>query len=155
MKKTILILTVLCFGLSSQAQKIKEKDILGTWKLVLNVEEAIEKEADDADTMLEEVFINAISGLVGGIIDDIDIYFEFEKDNEVKITVNAYDESETEYGRWFINKRGYLEIEDVDMDDDDGRFNIDADDDEWKLVDGILVTDEHEDDRTVYMAKVD
>ena len=153
MKKTILILTILCFGFSGQAQKINEKDILGTWKLILNVEEAIEEEAEEADTMLEEVFINAISGFVGGIIDDIDIYFEFKKNNEVKITVNAYDESETDYGKWFINKRGYLEIEDID--DDNDRFNIDADDDEWKLVDGILVTDEHEDDRTVYMAKVE
>jgi len=104
--------------------------------------------------MLEEVFINAISGFVGGIMDDIDIYFEFRKNNELKITVNAYDKSETEYGTWFINKNGYLEMEDID-DDDDDNFSINADDDEWKLVDGILVTDEYEDNKNVYMAKVD
>ena len=70
----------------------------------------------------------------------------------MKITVNAYDETDTGYGKWFINKRGYLEIEDIENDNDN--FNIDADDDEWMLIDGILVSDEHEDDRSVYMAKV-
>ena len=153
MTKTILIATVLFFGFSAQAQKVKEKDLIGTWKLVIDIEEAMDEEADEADTMLEEVFINAISGFVGGILDDIDIYFEFREDNELKITVNAYDETETEYGSWYINKKGYLEIDDIE--DDDDKFNIDADDDEWKLVDGVLVPDDHEDDRTVYMAKVD
>ncbi|MBC6400204.1 MAG: hypothetical protein GDA51_10085 [Ekhidna sp.] len=148
MKKTILILTILCFGFSSQAQKVKEKDILGTWKLILNIEEAIKEEADDADTMLEEVFINVISGFISGIIDDIDIYFEFKENNKLKITLNTDEESETEYGKWFINKRGYLQIEDVDDNDI-------VNDDEWKLIDGILVTDDYEDDKDVYMAKVD
>lgn len=153
MKKTILLLMALCIGFLSEAQKVKEKDIIGTWKLIIDIEEEMDEEAEEADSMLEEVFIKAISGFVGGIMEDIEIYFEFRDDNELKITVNAYDETETEYGRWFINKRGYLEIEDIDNDNDS--FNIDADDDEWKLVDGILVSDEHEEDRTVYMARVD
>lgn len=132
---------------------MKEKDVIGTWKLVIDIEEEMDKEAEDADTMLEEVFIKAISGFVGGILEDIDMYFEFREDGELKITVNAYDETETEYGKWFINRRGYLEIEDID--DDGDHFNIEADDDEWKLIDGILVSDEHEDDRSVYMTRVD
>ena len=85
-------------------------------------------------------------------MDDLDIYFDFRADNEVKITVYAYDEKETEYGKWYINKRGYLEIEDVD---DNDHISFDNDDDEWKLIDGILVSDDHEDDRTVYMTRVD
>ena len=144
---------ILALGFSSYAQKVKEKDILGTWKLVIDVEGAMDQEADEADNMLEEIFIKAISGFVGGIMDDIDIYFEFRKDNELKITVNAYDETETDYGKWFINKRGYLELEDID--DDNDNFNIDAEDDEWKLIDGLLVSDDHEDDRTVYMTRID
>jgi len=65
----------------------------------------------------------------------------------------SYDETETEYGTWFINKCGYLEIEDID--NDEGGLNIDTDDEEWKLIDGILVSEEHEDDRSVYMTRVD
>lgn len=145
-------MTVFSIGYFSNGQKIKEKDVIGTWKLVIDIEKEMEEEADEADTMLEEVFIKAISGFVDGILDDIEIYFDFREDNELKITVNAYDETETEYGRWFINRRGFLEIEDID--DDDDRFSIDADDEEWKLIDGLLVSDEHEDNRNVYMTRV-
>ena len=152
MKRTITLLTVaLCLAFVSQAQKVTEKDIIGTWKLVIDIEEEMEEEADEADTMLEEVFIKAISGFVGGIMDDIEIYFEFQADNDLKITVNAFDEVETERGSWYINRRGYLVIEDLDDDDD---FNISTDDDEWKLVDGILISDEHEKNRSVYMTRV-
>lgn len=152
--KRILILFTAVFLLSytTQAQKVKERDIIGTWKLVINIEKEMEEEAEDADTMLEEVFIKAISGFVDGIMDDIEIFFEFQADNDLKITVNAYDETETERGSWYINDRGYLIIEDFEDDDDD--FNITSDDDEWKLIDGILVSDEHEKDRTVYMTRV-
>lgn len=154
MKRTIALF-IMALGLTMvvQAQKVQEKDIIGTWKLVIDIEEEMEEEAEDADTMLEEVFIKAISGFVGGIMEDIEIYFEFQRDNDVRITVNAYDETETEKGTWYINRRGYLVIEDVD--DDDDNFTISTDDDEWKLIDGILVSDEHEKNRSVYMTKVD
>ena len=154
MKRTItLFVFAFCVAFVSDAQKVKERDIIGTWKLVIDIEEEMEEEAEDADTMLEEVFIKAISGFVGGIMEDIEIYFEFQADNDLKITVNAYDETETERGSWYINKRGYLVIDDIEDDDDD--FHISSDDDEWKLIDGILVSNEHEDDRTVYMTKVE
>ncbi|MEO1253491.1 MAG: hypothetical protein AAFY41_01215 [Bacteroidota bacterium] len=151
MKKTTLLLS-LFVGIifTTHAQKIKEKDIIGTWKLIINVEEEMEEEAEDADTMLEEVFIKAISGFVGGILEDIEIYFEFKRNNDLKITVNAYGETETEYGTWSINRRGYLEIDEIEGDD----FHIEANGDERKMVDGILVSDDHEKDRNVYMAKV-
>lgn len=151
MKKTVILLAALCFGFFAQAQKVKEKDIIGTWKLVIDIEEEMEDEADEADTMLEEIFIKAISGVVGGILEDVEIYFDFRPDNELKITVNAYDDTETEYGKWFINRRGYLEIEDID----DNDFSIDTDDDEWRLIDGLLISEDHLDDRNVYMARVD
>jgi len=150
MKKTILTLFVLYFGCLSQAQKIKEKDVLGVWKLVLNIEKAIEEEAEDADTMLEEAFINAISGLIGGIMDNIDIYFEFKENNKLRITVNTDDESETAYGKWFISKSGCLQTEGFDGDN----FDIDTGN-EWKLTDGILVAKDYEENRSVYMTKVD
>lgn len=150
--KKILFLTALAFVVSnSYAQRIKEKDLLGTWDLVLNVEEAIEKEADDSDTMMEKVLINVISGFVGGIIDDIDISFEFKSSNRLKIVVSAYGETETEYGKWRINSRGNLEIDDIE--DEDNRLNFNSDDDEWVLLNGLLVPEDEKDDRTVYMKK--
>ena len=152
--KAVTILSlILLLGFSTQAQKVKEKDILGTWKLVIDVEKELDDEADEAETLLEEVIIKSVSGLVSGILENIDIYFEFQKDNELEITVKAYGEVERERGTWYINKRGYLVIEDIESDDD--RFNISADDDEWKLVDGLLVSDDDDDDKNVYMTRVD
>lgn len=149
---TLLSLTLL-LGFSTQAQKVDEKDVLGTWKLVIEIEDKLDKEADEADTILEEIIIKSVSGLVSGVLENIEIYFEFEKRGDLTVTVKAYDEVEEDQGTWYINKRGYLVIEDID--DDDDKFSISADDDEWKLIDGLLVSDEHEDDRNVYMIRVD
>lgn len=155
MKSKILTLLslILLLGFSVQAQKVEEKDILGTWKLVIDIEEEMDDEADEADTILEEIIIKSVSGIVSGVMENIDIYFEFKKRGVVNVTVNAYDDVEEDEGTWYINRRGYLVIEDID--DDDDKFSISADDDEWKLIDGLLISEEHEDDRNVYMTKVD
>ncbi len=153
LRSLTLLSLILLLGYSTQAQKVQEKDILGTWKLVIDIEEELDNEADEADTMLEEIIIKSVSGLVSGIMENIDIYFEFKKGGRVNVTVDAYDEVEEEKGTWYINKRGYLVIEDID--NDDNNIHISADDDEWKLIDGLLISDDHEDDRNVYMTKVD
>lgn len=152
--KTLTILSlILLLGFSAQAQKVKQKDILGTWKLVIDVEKELDDEAEEAETLLEEVIIKSVSGLVTGILDNIDIYFEFERDGELELTVKAYGEVERERGTWYINKRGYLVIEDINNDDD--RFNISTDNDEWRMLDGVLVSDDHDSDDNVYMTRVD
>ena len=97
--KTLTILSlVLLLGFSTQAQKVQEKDVIGTWKLVIDIDDELEEEAENADNVLEEVIIKSVSGLVSGIMDNIDIYFEFQKNNEVMITVDAFGEIEEEKG---------------------------------------------------------
>lgn len=154
LKVLTLLSLILLLGFSTQAQKVEERDVLGTWKLVIDIEDEMDEEAEEAETLLEEVIIKSVSGIVAGVMDNIDIYFEFQKRNNLLITVRAYGEVEEEEGNWYINRRGYLVIEDID-DDEDEYFNISAGDDEWKLIDGLLISDEHEDDRNVYMTKVD
>ena len=157
MKRKLTTLLCLSLGIafSTHAQEVKEKDILGTWKMVIDIDEELDQEAEEADTYLEEIIIKSVSGLVDGIMGNIDIYFDFQRNNDLLITVKAFGEVEEDEARWFINHRGYLEIEDVDDDDDDDGFNISSDDDEWKLIDGLLISDDHEDDRNVYMTRVD
>ena len=138
LKALTLLSLILLLGFSSQAQKVEEKDILGTWKLVIDIEDELDDEADEADTILEEIIIKSVSGIVSGVMENIDIYFEFKKGGRLNLTVNAYDETEEEKGTWYINRRGYLVIEDID--DDDNDFHISADDDEWKLIDGLLIS---------------
>ena len=151
-KTLTLICLTLFLGIGAQAQKIQERDILGTWKLVIDVEDELDEEAEDAETLLEEVIIKSVSGILAGVLDNVDIYFEFQKRNNVLITVKAYGEVEEEKGKWYINRRGNLEIEDID--DDNDHFNISTDDDEWKLIDGLLISEDHEDDRNVFMTRV-
>lgn len=153
LKALTLLSLILLLGFSTQAQKVEEKDVLGTWKLIIDIENEMDEEADEAETLLEEVIIKSVSGLVSGVLENVEIYFEFRKRNKVIVTVDAYGDVEEDEGTWYINKRGYLVIEDIDDDNDD--FSISADDDEWKLIDGLLVSEEHEDDRNVYMTKVD
>ena len=154
MKKATILLTALCLIFSVQAQKVKEKDVIGKWQLVIDVKEELEDEAEDADSFLEELIIKSVSGFVSGILEDIEIYFEFESDNDVKITIKAFGETERETAKWFINKRGYLEIDDWDNDDDNFNLSMD-DDDEWKLIDGRLVSDDDDGDMNVYMKRID
>lgn len=153
MKRKLLTTLGFCLSVAliGHAQTLKEKDVLGTWKLIINIEDKLDKEAEEADTYLEEIIIKSVSGFVDGIIGNIDVYFDFQPENRLFVTVDAFNETEEEEARWFINKRGNLEIEDWDDDDDD--FHISGDD-EWKLIDGLLISDDHEDDRDVYMARV-
>ena len=55
MKKTVILLAALCFGFFTQAQKVKEKDIIGTWKLVIDIEEEMEDEEEDERESLPKV----------------------------------------------------------------------------------------------------
>lgn len=151
MQNLIILSLALCLSFSGHAQKVKEKDIVGTWKLVIDIEEEMEKEAEESDTMLTEVFIKAISGFVGGVLDDIDIYFEFEKDHDCKITVEAYGETEKERAEWRIDENGLLQIEGLD---DNDKFNVSVDDDGWMFSDGVLIQADKEDERTVYMKRM-
>ncbi len=151
LKILTLLSLVLFLGTSAQAQKVTEKDILGTWKLVINVDDELDEEADDADTILEEIIIKSVSGLVSGVLDNIDIYFDFQRRGKLYITVKAFGEVEEETGEWYINRRGYLVIEDIDDDDD---FHISSHDDEWRMVDGLLVNEDHENDGNVFLTRV-
>tara|TARA_B100001245_G_C22871345_1_gene419002 strand:+ start:960 stop:1427 length:468 start_codon:yes stop_codon:yes gene_type:complete len=155
MKKALLVLIIGAIALSSNAQnKVKEKDITDkTWKLVINVDEELEeakKEAEEEDSFLGEVIVNSVSGLVSGLLDELEIYMEFRANGEVKVTVEAFGEREIEYSEWSIDNRGRLRISDTD------RFKTD-DEDYWMLEDGVLVSfeDDGELNENVYLVKIE
>ena len=151
--QSFAIAALLLFGLSTQAQqKVTEDKLLGTWKLVIDIEEELEQEADEEENPFARMMIQGVSGLVGGILENIDIYFDFQSDGEVKIMVNAFDEEEVEYAQWSINRHGELIIEDIAND----KISFD-DDDVWMMEGKRLIS--FEDDGTreenVYMVKVE
>ncbi|WP_258097744.1 hypothetical protein [Marinoscillum pacificum] len=155
MKKALLVLIVGVMAFTSNAQnKVKERDITDkTWKLVINVDEELEeakKEAEEEDSFLGEVIVNSVSGLVSGLLDELEIYMEFRANGEVKVTVEAFGEREIEYSEWSIDNRGRLRISDTD------RFQTD-DEDYWMLEDGVLVSfeDDGELNENVYLVKIE
>ena len=116
MKKltTTLLLVMVCASLSAQS-KVREKDILGEWDLVIDLEEAreeVEEELEEEESWLARRFASGISSFAMDIVEKIDIKFDFRKDGEVKLSINIFGEREVEYLDWSINDDGQLIIED-------------------------------------------
>ncbi|MBV6643835.1 MAG: hypothetical protein KI790_00210 [Cyclobacteriaceae bacterium] len=143
-------LTLCSFSTTAQS-KIKEKDIIGTWKLYIAYEDEMEEEIDEEESVLGKILLKSVSGFVEGLLDNIEIYFEFEENNRARITVSAFGSEEIEYTEWRINRRGELILE------DGGNVNV-GDDDIWLLENGRLVAydrgghDKDQDD--IYMIRV-
>ena len=136
MKRIITTLLMIGISLGAYAQsKVQEKDILGEWKLVIDVRDEIEDDIREEDNWLAERFAKAVANFALDIIDELDIRMDFREDGEVKIYVDVFGVHETEYASWKINKDGALEIED----DWRGRerrsrkFDISSDHDVWMM----------------------
>jgi hypothetical protein len=154
MKKLILIIPLLfAFGfVNAQYKKVKEKDVIGTWRLVIDVDmEKIEDEIDDEDNAFARIVIRSVSGLVDGILDNLDIYFEFKEGGRLKVMVDAFGVDDVEYTEWSINRRGELIIEDTD--------SFQSDDEYWMFDGDLLVAygdgGEIDNDAKVYLVNVD
>ncbi|MEL6557809.1 MAG: hypothetical protein AAFQ94_06460 [Bacteroidota bacterium] len=156
MIKRLLTLSALILAITFSAsaqKKIKYSDLEGKkWKLTIDIREEIEEELDDSDSFFERLVIKSVGGLVDNILDEIDIYFEFRKNNELKVTVYAFGEREVEYTEWRINRNGALVIEDTDS------FKSDRDD-EWYMVDDVIIAYDSDkrkiEDGNVYLVQVD
>jgi hypothetical protein len=85
---------------------------------------------------------------VEGILNNIDIYFDFQPNGKLAVKVDAFGEKEMEYSQWHIDNNGKLYIEDTE------HFSSD-DNDYWMLDDGILITSDNEDGKYVYMVRLD
>jgi hypothetical protein len=155
MKNYFILLTLLIlllFNYDVQAQKkIKESDIIGTWKLNIDVDEAIQEakdELDEQDNIIGKIVLTSVSGFVDSIIEEIDIYLNFQKGGKVEILVNAFGEKELEYSEWYITKDGELFIEDSEhIQTDNDRFVMRSND--------IMVpADEYDKDAKIYLVRI-
>ena len=131
MKRKLFVSAVAVLFLCSAALvpgKTKEKDILGKWKLHLDISEKIKEETQD-----EEGFGKALARGIGSLVDEmvseIDITFEFKKNNVLKVTQSNdwddEDEMEIEEYTWKIDKKGRIKTislknEHLSVDNNDG-----------------------------------
>ena len=95
-----LCLSLFLVSLTAEAQRLREKDLVGTsWKMHIDIEQALEEaeeEMEEEDNILGEMILRGVSGVVEGIIENIDIYFDFYDNNEVRVYVDAFGAEETD-----------------------------------------------------------
>lgn len=142
-----IALLLLLIATSGFGQKrLTEKEVIGNWKMVIEIdkamEEAKEELEEEEDNVFSQMVLSATTGLVTGIIDNIDINITFLKDGKAEVRVDAYDEKELEYTTWRIeNSRLY--IEDTE--------SLNTDNDYWIMKDGILFSVDDEDGLSEYV----
>jgi hypothetical protein len=74
-------------------------------------------------------------------MEEIDVYFKFKPEGELKVSVNAFGEKEIEYSDWTINDDGQLILGDVKQ--------ISADESVWMFSRGKLYAYSYEDGKLV------
>tara|TARA_B110000977_G_scaffold201079_1_gene294032 strand:- start:1399 stop:1863 length:465 start_codon:yes stop_codon:yes gene_type:complete len=153
MKKIALLCMVALLSSSfvSAQSKVKDRDVLGEWKLHVDLQKEIQDKDSDLN-FLEKALVGAVSGIVTTAMNHVDIRFDFKRNNEVILKIHNKDEdtTETETLKWFINNQGQLEIDDLDND----HVNVQHDG-AWMLLDKQLVAVEGgKIEQAVYLEKM-
>lgn len=156
MKKitTLLAVTLIAVSTLTAQDRISESNLLGTWKMKIDAEKVMDEisdEADEEDNLLAKVILKSVSGLMEGVLDNMDIYITFKKGGDAIVTIDVFDsdDKQKDKARWRV--RGTtLYIEDVE----DGGVDWEGDG-EWRMKDGVLILDQDEDEMSVYMVRVD
>jgi hypothetical protein len=144
MIRKIWVMTFFLFlgGAILAQQPVTEKDLLGTWQMVIEdlehqkerFEDKDSRDYDDRDATdrFGRAIESAVNAFVSDLIGDIDIQFTFMENHRARLTLDIMGEHETESLEWYINDDGYLVLIDDDRDD--------YDDDVWAFEDGKLVS---------------
>ena len=129
----LFLAALLSSSLMNAQSKVKDRDVLGEWKLHVDLQKEIQDKDSDLN-FLEKALVGAVSGIVTTAMNHVDIRFDFKRNNEVILKIHNKDEDKTEILKWFINKQGQLEINDLDND----HINVQHDG-AWMLLDKQLV----------------
>jgi hypothetical protein len=153
MSKTLTLVALSLMTLSNGfgQSKLTENEVVGTWKMVIELDEVMDdlkKEAEESETILAEVILKSVSGIVEGVMDRVQIYIDLKKGGKAIVRVNAFDEdSDDDETNWYI-KSGRLYIENTDKFSSDRKGN-------WYLRDGVLFLDDDDNDKAkVYMVRI-
>ena len=153
---TFVLVLVAIYSVNAQ-KKVRERDVEGEWKMVIDLDREEFEEDWDEESEFGRFIAESVTDFVYDIIDEIDIYFEFQSHNRVRVTAGAFGEREVKYTDWHINQDGELIIGEVDD------FDIDIgeqEDDIWMLEDGVLLSYDKGDHgeldyNNVYLVRVD
>ena len=87
--------------------KNKSKDLYGQWRLHIDIQEAIKVASDDY-SFIENIMISGISEMITSIINEVRITFNFQKNNELILTIVTPIEDTTtkvENLKWNLNSK--------------------------------------------------
>jgi len=116
---TSILLLTLCTTLIFAQDRVREKNMKGDWKMIIDVDMDEVSEEMEEESWFGYMISGALTGLVENVLDEIDIKMKFMDGGKLKITVIAFGEEEIEYGEWYINGEGQLVIIDEDNEHDD------------------------------------
>lgn len=158
----IVSMLLICFAATAFGQqKVKKKDVVGTWEMVITdlektkddyKDDSEDSKSDSASDRFGEAIESAVNAFVSDLLGDMKFEFTFEKDHSAKLKIHVMGETEIESMKWHINEDGALVIEDADDEDND---HIEVDD-VWMLKDGHLVQVDADGkiDEEVYLKRV-
>ncbi len=157
MKKLLIaVLLITSIGAAeAQTRKVKEKELMGVWQMKIKLKEGlIEEEIEEEDNAFARMIAAGVGSFVEGMLDEIDVKFEFLPDGVCKVYAAAFDsDSDVDYTRWEINAKGELRIEDTDT------YNSDGDDEYWLFEDDVLLLREKDgkpdEDAQVILFRID
>lgn len=131
MNKQILIITALIFGIgySAQAQKINEKQLMGSWHMVIDIDAAMNESKKDLN-LFEKMLVGSVSGFVDSVLEMVDITIEFKPKGKALLKVDGPDveERETTELKWYFDDNGAIIIDDYES--DQAQVNMDN---VWRL----------------------
>lgn len=132
---TSIACSILFMSALSAQTKVSEKDVWGTWRFHLKLNEVAKSDTADLN-FLEKAVVGAVSGIVDTAMEKVDIQFNFKKSRELVVVVHEHETKKKTEQRieWFINAKGQLEISDLKND----KVNIDNDG-VWMMLNRRLV----------------
>lgn len=150
---TSLFAVIILCSAAIAPKKTKEKDIMGKWKFHLSISNAIDEETEGDDD-LGSLFARGIGRLVDDLVDEVNITFDFQKNNILVVTENSDldddEEPTVETYRWKINQKGYVVTSPINRKNQSFKNS-----EGWKLKKGKLVPIDKDDEEVVWMERIE
>jgi hypothetical protein len=116
-KQILIIIAFVSMSQSALAQKINEKELMGSWNMIIDLDAAM-KDAKKDLNLFEKMIVSSVSGFVDQVLEMVDITIEFKPKGKALLKVDGPDveDKETTALSWQINANGDLIIDDYESD---------------------------------------
>jgi len=103
----LFLAALLSSSLMNAQSKVKDRDVLGEWKLHVDLQKEIQDKDSDLN-FLEKALVGAVSGIVTTAMNHVDIRFDFKRNNEVilKFTTKMKTKQKQKYLNGLLTSRG-------------------------------------------------